>query len=457
MMNNTAYLTLAIVFVALAGCGDVDPVVVGGEDGEDPAVAAEEVIEEETAECSDCEFWEIRDPGESIQAQHFCEPSAPEWEEEDRLTELEQEVWNGDRLERRVYIQRIRREDVRLEAEWTYDADGRLTEVTTKADDVPVARSVWSYENGQPASVDRRIGGISIERQSWEYDRHGLAARHVETGPEHADVTVPEELRRLSRHTVHVHDSYARAVAHPPAMSYENPAINSNIHLEDVESGDCVELPSAPGGHGYPLDENAYHLGLDADHDNIGLTYDYGYAGYMPGKWYGHLGVATAWPSENYIYGWRGHEVEAGLEYDEEGRMVRERIEFRPSVNDETVVVERTRSFASIGLVADQIDVVSGSKSGTAELRFDRNEGGDLLSRTRYRNDELVAVQDWSYGDDGVAERLDVYLEKIENVDGTPAYYYGVNPSPDVLLYDTTSTMFHAVTYVREDGEPRRL
>lgn len=444
VMSKTMMAVVLGAGVALgAGCGEFDAERFDGAGC--PGCDEEPVVEREAV--GGGEDWSVEDVGQADSDAPFCLPKPAavgsgagdvekEYDEQGRLVRLEQRALSGDR-----------------EFEWEYDEEGRLREVVTDVEGDPSARSVWAYLGDRPASVHRYVGDVLVERQSWEYDGERLAARSVEFAPSGPDGERVGESARHIMQTVDRHDSYsAQAMGrllHGTGTSDDfDPWVDANAHLTPRGEEDCRRLPVSPG-HGYPDDEQSYMLGwVDAGDSSVStLQYDAEFPYFYGTKtWYGHLGVATGWP-EQFFYFDGLMRLESSLEYDEEGRMVDERLVVDGLDDEKPLEVERSRQFDDRGLAVDRVVVERGDESGDAELRFDRSAEGLPMVRERFRNGRLVAFQNWSYDDEGSAEQLEVHVESFEH---HPAEY--LQPAPPLaalLLESVESGPEHVATLER--------
>lgn len=313
-----------------------------------------------------------------------------------------QQTWEGDRLAERVELEGVDERE-RRELYYDYDDRDRLTGATYRENDELIGETDWTYTDGRPDSVERRAGGELVEHQQWTYRDDGtLRARTVETS-------------RLTRAVDH--DDYA--LTEPghglsPWRAHDRQTA-PNAHRRADGSDSCYELPHS-AGHGYPVDEPAYIVGLEAGEPMpfdafghlqppIGLTDvagHYARPGYAhpPRLHYGHVGLSTNWPSGLG----QGHTT-AEIEYDDNGRMVTEHLEWHRT-DDETLDIERERDFTDDRLVTDHIELQRGDDSADATLEFEY--GDDRRIRRRLRNGEEVAHQSWQFAD-GRAVELEIH------------------------------------------------
>ncbi len=365
--------------------------------------------------------------------------------------------WEGDRLVRRGHP------DNPSEYEWKYDEAGRLIEVsrTPNVVDQAIDRAVWSYRGDDPVQVERYVDGVLVQRQQWEYDEErALVGRQFEAEARGLDGEIEDGANTASRPL----DSYELVV--PSArLEYEpttDPWAASNAHLHSDAGDDCYRLPTTMH-HGYPVDENAYHLGLAAEDEiTAEIRAGYGHEGYYYGygqvNWYGHVGIGTAW-SEMFRHG--GRPVGSALTtiaYDDEGRMIEETVEFSARTrDDERAITMREREFGASGLLHDQLTVESGDELASAELLFDRDDTGRIFERRRMVEGELVSQARWSYGGSDAAVEIQVEAAPEQVFPfSDPFEYYSPHPQPDFLLEDVTEEMEHTLTLLREFDQQGR-
>ncbi len=340
------------------------------------------------------------------------------------------QTWDGDRLVERVQESMRHGNETSVHFVWKYDDLDRLTEVIKERDDEPLARSLWSYSKGNPVGVERLIGDVAVERQSFEFDGDRLVARDIAVDPRGIDGEL-DSFGYASR--VSGHDSYAVDTSdmfHFGNGDLDNPWVNANAHLQVAAGDECYRLPTSLG-HGYPDDEASYHLAWTDGEQNpqgIGFAYHFGGYAYFYGdnSWFGHLGIGSSWPS---IY---PNEIDSQyrLTYDESGRMIGEEFDFT-DLDGDSVAVQRARSFDESGLNRDRLSVARDGDEAHAELHFERDENGRLQRRERLRGDQVVSVQKWDFDEAGHATGLHL-LPEVHDTGYWPVT--GPNPSPAELF-----------------------
>ena len=369
-------------------------------------------------------------------------------------TDYVEQTWEGDRLVHRVKTVDRPYFVTSTETRWTYDGAGRLQEVLHDRGGDRQTRSVWTWEGDRPAEVQRFVEDELTEHQVWGWDDHGLRSRTLRLNGDFDEIWgIHEDLRD--------HDNYAISMldfGHGMSGSYPTAWAGANAHRQLEDGADCFGLPSAVG-HGYPYDEDAYHLGWSGnpDEDLIhGIGFDYQYNGYAYGygdqSWYGHQGISSSWPLPDY------HSITAefSISYDEAGRMVREELSYRER-EDEVVDVVRQRDFNAHGLVRDHVEVALDGDRATGTLHFERDDQGLLLKRWRARQGEAVAQQQWTYDDAHRPTSLAIVIEDITHLGEHGYYYHGVNPTPAHLLLEVDSSPLESRRHARTFDDQGRI
>lgn len=422
MMNQktAAAVGIGLMAISMAGCGNMD-------EGDD--------------QCTNCDPWNI---AEGQQPLNPCVPTAVDRDSEHNVEVLDR-TWEQEKLVERVETVEFHDRTSEYATQWSYE-DGRIQEATTTIDGEVVGVSAWEYDGFRPVEVTRRLHGSVVERQAWRYDGMRLLEREVEVVPEGMDGDLDSVAFREARHTIEQHDDLGVRILDRSSRSFSEPHSpwnDANIHLQTAEDDGCYQLPASPG-HGYPEDGDSYHIGISGEYSNsaTGKAYDYGYNGFNPQPWYGHTGVATSWPFD--MQHPREEGFHASIEYDDQGRMESETLSF-VSGADEVMSVERQRAFDDRGLNSDSVTVDDGRSSGEADLRFERDDAGNLQQREHFWNDELVSRQTWSFAD-GRAQTLELYMTEPSAVAHPP------NPGPEVLVEEPgDGELVHVTTYERSD------
>jgi hypothetical protein len=349
------------------------------------------------------------------------------WRGEDGAERLQNEqhmiqTFRGGRLVARTETSSYGDSEDRRSYQWSYDDDGRLVESVAERTPSDTRQSaVWTYEDGRPVSVERRINDVVTVRHSWEFHQDGLVAAHdVEYGQrglgDHASDVVLRSTQRLDSY-----DTPNPYALYSPYSQLNNPWSTANTRF-DAERG-CHTLPNT-AGHGYPHDEDAYQLGWKQDDRHASINFisgygGYGYYGYGYGDqpWYGHAGAGTPWPSSSY----RSNQgvLTVQLRYDAHGRMTDEALALAPYIGEEVeddadpqpmvFQIERERSFGDKGLVEDHIRVESGEETYERSLRFERDQSGDLITRELWQEDTVLAHQSWERDGSGRILEHDVH------------------------------------------------
>lgn len=202
---------------------------------------------------------------------------------------------------------------------WTLDADGGRGELVLGEHEVTAD---WTFGEAMIA-VTRRVDGLVFERQAWRLDADaGLVERTIETpdapGVEQRALVVASPLDDLQalRDEARWDDALVR---------------------EDVARG-CDRLPSSYG-HGYPAAEGWYVAGAtEAGTDAVTAV-----------GWYGHGGDEAGAPFAPE----RSRSIT--LRYDEDERMVEERLE-RGASDGGPHDLLRERAFDGGDLVIDRME-----------------------------------------------------------------------------------------------------
>jgi hypothetical protein len=315
--------------------------------------------------------------------------------EEDEWTVLvKEQAWDGDRL-----LSRTERDGedgpILREFVWSYDARNNL--VGAQATDVSVPdfertfSAVYDYDElNRLVSLERFVRGVSVERQTWEWDESGLSVRTFET----------RGLQRIAEEN----GGDAWQWSYPGGLDdFEVlPAASSGdpwAQAVGAEREDCT-VPAHGLGHGYPEGEPEYDLTWSADQRPSGVGFAYGSDtyGWFYGDqaWFGHFGLGSTWAPMN----WDAQEqtVSGRVEYNEAGNMVAESFRFESSLGE--LSATRSREFAQAGMTSDRATFVVGEVSVERVLRFDRTDTGGLLARELLEGDSVLARQTWQRDDD---------------------------------------------------------
>lgn len=362
-----------------------------------------------------------------------------------------EQTWEDDRLVERIELEGV--DDVeRDEFSWDYDESGRLTGATYLEDDELVGQTDWNYDQDRPAKVERRVDGEVVETQSWSYRDDGtLSGRELES----SGTDSPTPL-----------DNYVLTEAGrgPSLWRPDEDLTSANAHRRAAPSDSCYELPHS-SGHGYPVDEPAYIVGLEpgdplpfdppghisAPAEAPSIAGHYSRPGYAhpPRLHYGHVGLSTGWPEGRNL---SNKNIE--LVYDETGRMVTERLE-RQQHDDQLLEVERQRDFSDGTLQRDHIDLQMGDQTAGATLDFD--DGDDRRVRRRIRDGREVADQTWRFAD-GRAVELDIrvpdHIEAAVEWGDRPLTALFNTPEEDS---DANGQPQHTATYQRQFDDQGRL
>ena len=294
-------------------------------------------------------------------------------------------AWEGDQRVSAVRedFRSDRDAPVTTEMTWTYTADGLLESGQAHQLGGPVHRARWTYDGGRPVAVERRwreVIEVANEtvwlEQTWTWDGDRVVERTTDLRPERAGI--PEQL--------------------PDDMG---PTTNYYLgNWEDartIEGAACVRPPTSIT-HGYPeawydlgwsLDERPTRIGFDHRYD--GFAYNYGSL-----AWYGHYGVATAYIEPN-------SDATITTRYDDQGRMVEERVVTLLPGMDVESVLDRERLFDGERLVVDSLN--DPRRDDPLELRFEFvvSDGFEQL-RTHRQGDAVFSRQQWVYDGDRLTD-----------------------------------------------------
>jgi hypothetical protein len=320
--------------------------------------------------------------------------------------------WDGRRLLSRT--EREGSDDGRVVRRWrwTWEGDrmvrGELVE-DPDGDAPRVHSSAWTYDDaGRPASVERAVDGVALERASWVFREDDTLARRTlwSRSPESVAAERGGDAARwaLTR-GLDDHQTEDAPGAQP------EPWRAATSHLSD--DGACRRVPR--GVHGYPDHEPEYHLALSVAERPGRAGFAYGANTFMwsygNDSWFGHDGVASDWLGQS-TGGVQIEELEVTLDYSARGVMTREVATL--THGGRVLELERDRTLdAAGGVLEDTATVSTEGMTHTRTLRFERDANGAILARDLLDGDGArIARQTWERDDRGRATR-----HVIESVD----------------------------------------
>ena len=279
---------------------------------------------------------------------------------------------------------------------WTYDSAGRMLTATRRVSNKHkvAATASWTYDGaGRPISLIRTLHGKTSMVASWRWHSDGrLRGR---------DVTVTTGLGGITGGPLDSMDTPTGSVSgNCYGCSYvaKGPAWQDALM---VEKDGCRTLPIAVG-HGYP--EADYQL-VDAEQEDAMATaghvghsfyspyaysyYGYGYGG-QTGGFQGHMGAGGNWDALALKVAHK--QARFSIDYDAQGRMVRERMDVVHAKDAPGVPTSllRRRVFGEKGLLRDVVE-----RNGTVlrSIVMQRDARGSLVRR-ELRIDGAVAEGD---------------------------------------------------------------
>lgn len=163
-------------------------------------------------------------------------------------------------------------------------------------------------------------------------------------------------------------------------------------------------------GYGYPASDGVYQLGWPVGDRPNGLDADYGFGpAYDVGldRWFGHDRVEGIW-----THSWSAPREEVTLDYDAQGRMVRE-VSTTDGVDGVLATAVRTRAFEGDRLTSDTRVLERGETKLTTELRFTYDAAGRLSQRDYTMNGVHVARHGWTYAAGGEIARHSIAAHRL--------------------------------------------
>ena len=281
---------------------------------------------------------------------------------------------------------------------WSWEwSEGRLVRASLEdVSDASLTRTwaaAWTYHaSGNPASVERTIDGVAVERESWTFDGEGALVSRTFWSRSPDALAEEEGGNDYEWIAIAGLDTYQR----PAQTDFQADPWASAL---PEERGDCALLPRGPG-HGYPAGEREYQLGVHKSERPLGIGFAYGNDGYGwnygDQAWYGHTGLGASWLGSPLAAA--VDELEVSVSY-EGGRMVRELAEAR--AQGSVIEVERSRELVDGRVARDKLSAQSGDQYLERELRFTRDAQGAITLRELLADDSLVGSQRWMYDDLG--------------------------------------------------------
>jgi YD repeat-containing protein len=275
--------------------------------------------------------------------------------------------------------------------EWQYDDRDRLVSAEAVDHSTAEFERAFSAEYGYNSEdrltqLTRFVSGVEVEHQTWEWEGDRLTARTYRS----------PGLAELAE----THGGESWEWAYPGGLdTYERTLTdwtsNPWSSAVPIERGDCEMLPQGPG-HGYPAAEIEYDLTWSMDQRPSGIGFAYGNDSYGWNygdlAWFGHAGLGSSWLGAPMLSG--DFEVLARVEYDDEGRMIREFAETRGPTG--SLGSERTRTFEASGLAADHVIFRFEEEVTERTLLFERDALGELTRRVLLEGDDPLAEQRWT-------------------------------------------------------------
>ncbi|MFU8805004.1 MAG: hypothetical protein ACNA8W_14420, partial [Bradymonadaceae bacterium] len=374
-----------------------------------------------------------------------------EFDEEGRLESYRERMFNGEQLAEHLEVfqswengrlvqrrERSRRydQDSELTYRWGYDGSRLIAATITDADDELLHHVEYTYtESGRAASVHRRVQGVDVLVQTWEWSDDGeLLGREVllDVGAVLSD----REIEGAMNYTHGIddfaprndHQRYGYSAYHAYSA---NPWPDAHFREHSREQERCLMPPTALG-HGFPDEEPEYHLGWAQGERPMGMGFAYGYGGYGWGYgdegWFGHEGVGSmSWPGVMIRH---DHALLFSIQYDARGRMVREEIDMI-TPHAETLI-ERTRTFDDDEMREDRVVVHNPSHDVTTRvLVFEHDELGQIAERRLYHEDIELSRHEWLRDGLGNIILHDIH-ERLQY------YTYSNDLFPDVQTPDAT-------------------
>ncbi len=284
------------------------------------------------------------------------------------------------------------------EIHWEYE-DDRLVRAMAGAPEDPSWEVEYRYESGQPVEIERRFHGDLRQRQSWQWDQDGRLLSRSNW------VNATENIRTGI-------DTYESLQLDVWYAGYGPDPFEGSLFVADHER-ECMQ-PPVTVSHGYPMDENAYHIGwpgqIHSDHFTIAFVYQGRGMYYTSGieQWFGHDGAGFIWPGAMWVNG----VFETTLDYDSAQRMVSEEVHFESAGEiyyvDDHFSMLRARTFSGQQLVEDWVRLSPGEDEYERSIFFEHDSHGRLVVRELVDDDEVFSRQEWTFDDEGRATELAV-------------------------------------------------
>ncbi|MEO1268323.1 MAG: hypothetical protein AAFX99_09500 [Myxococcota bacterium] len=369
---------------------------------------------------------------------------------------VKEQTWDGQQLLSRTERQGEQGPIVRR-WNWRWDDQGQLVHAML-IDTQPEQPSRdyeahWSYtSHGAPASVERSIDGVIVERQTWLYSDAGtLVSRTFKSSS-------PQTLAAIHGGEPEAWIMVQGLDDHQSAFQpwVFDPAFEGNPWSDAIPTSDdgCAALPRG-AGHGYPDAEPEYHLGVAADLRpyDIGLAYGSDPDLYTRRandlSWYGHTGIGSGWlagPASRPPAALPAH-IAVTVHYNHAGHMTHE--DALVTLSDgRQVTLARTRSLDDEGRIQDDhLHAQLGSEELHQTLLFERDASGALASRELRWGSTRIEHQTWTR--DAQSRILQHTLNPTSQDTTSP-----ILPAWALMLEgDRSNTMMTTGWFWRYDGE----